>query len=130
MTSSDDVSQAPEVGPTHETTVADSESRDSDVGTTADVSPTRTECLEEVQVEWERAVVSYKIIVQDQKLRMEVLARENQDHDRAHQDLEDLIQVLEAQGHKLGYGQNAQMRELASLTRVGEEALEELEADI
>ena len=49
VTSGDDVSQAPEVSPIHDTAVADSESRDSDVGTAADLTSTGTERLEEVQ---------------------------------------------------------------------------------
>ena len=91
------------MSPIHDTAVADSESRDSDVGTAADVSPTGTERLEEMQAKWERAADSYKIFVRDQKLRMQGLARENQDLPRANQDLEERIQVLEAQGHKLRY---------------------------
>ena len=135
VASSDDVSQAAEVGPIHETGVADSESIDSDVGTASDVSLTGTERLEEAQAEWERAVDSYTIFVQDQQLRIQKLAHENQD-------LEERIRVLEAQGHKLRCGledmvgrskelhkkdkmnQNAQKREFASLARIGEEALE------
>ena len=100
VTSGDDVSQAPEVSPIHDAAVADSESRDSDVGTAADLTSTGTERLEEVQAGWERAVNSYKIFVRDQKLRMQGLARENQGHARANQDLEDRIQVLRCESSR------------------------------
>ena len=147
VASSCDVSQALEVGSIPQTENADSESRDSDVGTGSGVSLTGTERLEEATAEWERAVDSYKIFVQDQQLRTQIFARENQDLARANQDLEERIRVLEAQGHKLRCGledmvskskelhkkdkmnQNAQKREFASLARIGEEALEELDAD-
>ena len=141
VASSDDISQAPEVRSIPHNEDADLESSDSDVGTVSSVSITGTERLQEATAEWERAVDSYIIFIQDQQFfRTQNLARENQD-------LEERIRVLEAQGHKLRCGledmvskskelhkkdkmnQNAQKREFASQARIGEETLEELDAD-
>ena len=140
VASSYDVSQASEVRSVPQPEDADTESRDSDVGNDFDPIFDELERLRELLAERERELESYKTLVRDQQLRIQDLKRENQNH-------EERIRVLEAQGHKLRCGledmvgksnelhkkdkmnQNDQKREFASLARIGEEALEELEAN-
>ena len=140
VASSYDVSQASEVGSVPQPENADSESSDSDVSNDFDQIFDELGHLRGLLAENERELESYKTLIRDQQLRIQDLEHENQDHGER-------IRSLRIQGYKLRCGledmvdkskelhkkdkmnQNAQKREFASLTRIGEQALEELEAD-
>ena len=135
LASSYDLSQASEVGSISQPEDAYSDCRGSALSNYTDVIFDELERHREMLANRERELDSYKTLVRDQRLRIQDLEHENQNH-------EERIRFLEIQGHKLRCGlgdmvhkskelhkkdkmnQNAQKREFASLARIGEEALE------